>query len=109
MENGHPDGNVVIIILSASLELAKGELQKYWQRQNPMLVNAERFYSTSILEDPNIPLTVFTKNIDTILAKKIAKKASPFPAILHCLAGTSSIISCEECPLQLGRSSEGKE
>jgi hypothetical protein len=91
MENGHPDGNVLLIIPSASLTLAKVELQKYWQRQNPMLMNAERFYTASILEDPNIPLTVFTKNIDTILAKKIAKKASSFPTAASVLSPDSSI------------------
>ena len=91
MENGHPDGNVVLIIPSASLTLAKVELQKNWQRQNPMLMNAERFYTASILEDPNIPLTVFTKNIDTILAKKIAKKESSFPTAASVLSPDSSI------------------
>ncbi len=95
MENGHPDGNVVLIIPSASLTLAKVELQKNWQRQNPMLMNAERFYTASILEDPNIPLTVFTKNIDKILAKKIAKKIakkeSSFPTAASVLSPDSSI------------------
>ena len=91
MENGRPDGNVVLILPSASLAQAKVELQKYWQRQNPMLMNAERFYSASILADPDIPLTVFTKNIDTILAKKITKKATSFPAPESVLSPESSI------------------
>jgi len=40
-------------------------------------MNAERFYTASVLADPAIPLTIFTKNIDTILAKKIRKITLP--------------------------------
>jgi hypothetical protein len=90
MENGNTDGDVVLIVPSASLELAKVELHTYWQRQNPMLMNAERFYSASILADPDIPLTVFTKNIDTILAKKIKKQSHP-PVSASVLSPDSSI------------------
>ena len=79
MENGTPDGSVVLILPSASLEHAKLALHSYCQRQNPTLMNAERFYSESVLADPDIPLTVFTKNIDKILAKKI-RKSLPTPS-----------------------------
>ena len=75
LENGLPHGDAVLIVPSAYAEQASVELNKYWQRQNPMLMNAERFFSASVLADPHIPLTVFTKNIDTILAKKIKKKS----------------------------------
>jgi hypothetical protein len=55
-----------------------------------MLMNAERFFSAIVLEDPNIPLTVFTKNIDTILAKKIKKKPS-LPVLESVLSPASSL------------------
>ncbi len=77
MESGSPDGATVLIIPSASLEHAQTELNNYLQRQNPTLMNAERFYSESVLADPDIPLTVFTRNIEKILAKKIHKKQQP--------------------------------
>ena len=91
MENGLPDGEVVLIVPSIFLEQTTTELHKYWQRQNPMLMNAERFYSASVLADPDIPLTVFTKNIDTILAKKIQKKTKKSAASEFVLSPASSI------------------
>jgi hypothetical protein len=54
-------------------------------------MNAERFYSESVLADPDIPLTVFTKNIDKILAKKINKKQQPLDATASVLSPESSI------------------
>ena len=91
MENGSPDGSVVLVLPSASLEHAQIELKKYLQRQNPTLMNAERFYSESVLADPDIPLTVFTKNIEKILAKKINKKQQPLDATVSVLSPESSI------------------
>jgi hypothetical protein len=41
LENGLPHGDAVIIVPSAYAELASVELNKYWQRQNPVLMNAE--------------------------------------------------------------------
>ena len=56
-----------------------------------MLMNAEQFFSvTSFLADPNIPLTVFTKNIDTILTKK-RKKKTPLPVLEFVLPPASSL------------------
>jgi hypothetical protein len=91
MENGLPDGEAVLVVPSASLEQAKVELQKYWQRQNPILMNAERFYSASVLEDPDIPLTVFTKNIDRILAKRIKKSPPSLSVLESALSPASSL------------------
>ena len=110
MENGLPDGEVVLIVPSIFLEQTTTELHKYWQRQNPMLMNAERFYSASVLADPDIPLTVFTKNIDTILAKKIQKKTkksaasefvqSPASLITGQTSRTSKTSVAWQVPLQ---------
>ena len=110
MENGNTDGDVVLIVPSASREMTKAELHKYWHRQNPMLMNAERFYSASIFADPAIPMTVFTKNIDTILAKKIKKKSnssvsesvlSPDSSITGLTSKTSTNAIAWKLPLQL--------
>jgi hypothetical protein len=91
LENGLPHGDAVLIVPSAYAEQASVELNKYWQRQNPMLMNAERFFSASVLADPHIPLTVFTKNIDTILAKKIKKKTSV--AVLESVLSPASSLT----------------
>jgi hypothetical protein len=76
LENGTIDGSAVLITPSASYQQTILELQKYWQRQNPALATATKLYSDTVLDDPDIPMTVFTRNIDTILAKKI-KKPNP--------------------------------
>jgi hypothetical protein len=44
METGTSDGNASLIIPSIHLAQAKIELHNYCQRQNPSLLNAERFY-----------------------------------------------------------------
>jgi hypothetical protein len=91
MESGAPDCTTVLIIPSALLEHAQTELNNYLQRQNPTLMNAERFYSESVLADPDIPLTVFTRNIEKILAKKIHKKQQPVDSSDSVLSPESSI------------------
>ena len=92
MESGTSDGSAILLILpSASLEYAKVELTKYCQRQNPTLMNAERFYTESVLEDPDIPLTVFTQNIEKILAKKIKKTPHPHTTGNSVLSPESSV------------------
>jgi hypothetical protein len=76
LENGGAnESRAVLVVPSASLTLAKIELQNYWTRRNPMLSHATKLYSESMVSHPEIPKTVFTKNIDTILAKKIKKQA----------------------------------
>ncbi|KAI2495355.1 hypothetical protein MHU86_19157 [Fragilaria crotonensis] len=56
-------------------------------------------YAATVLEDPDIPMTVFTRNIETILAKKIKKHspsvaevddAAPFLSPESSLTGTTS-------------------
>ena len=73
LENGTTDGSAVLITPSASHQQSMQELKKYWQRQNPALAHATKLYADTVLEDPDIPMTVFTRNIETILAKKIKK------------------------------------
>jgi hypothetical protein len=71
LENGTEDGKAVLLVPSIFLEMAKAEVEKYWQRQDPTLSHAAKLYSASVTSHPNIPMSVFTKNIDTILAKSI--------------------------------------
>ncbi len=49
------------------------ELKKYYQSQNPTLRNDIKFYTECVSADPDIPSTVFTRNVATILAKTITK------------------------------------
>jgi hypothetical protein len=70
LENGKADGSAIIMTPSASAAQVKAELANFWKRQNPTLSNAKELYTASLCEHPDIPKTVFTKNIDTILAKK---------------------------------------
>jgi hypothetical protein len=75
LENGGAhESRTVLVVPSASLLLAKVELQNYWMRRNPSLTHATKLYKASVVSHPDIPKTVFTKNIDTILAKKIKKQ-----------------------------------
>jgi hypothetical protein len=76
LEQGTSDGSAVLITPSASHSQVLVELNKYWQRQNPALATATKLYTDTVLDDPDIPMTVFTRNIETILAKKI-KKSTP--------------------------------
>ena len=55
-------------------------------------MNAERFYSASVLADPDIPLTVFTKNIDKILAKTI-KTQKPSPSFSESILSPASSLT----------------
>ena len=74
LENGGAhEGRAVLVVPSASLLLAKDALLQYWSRRNPTLSHATKLYKDSITTHPDIPKTVFTKNIDTILAEKIKK------------------------------------
>ncbi len=62
------------MVPSASLLIARTELQNYWTRRNPALTHATKLYKESTLSHPDIPKSVFTKNIDTILSKKFKKQ-----------------------------------
>ena len=75
LENGGTQaGKAVLVVPSASLLLLKAELQSYWARRNPTLSHAAKLYKESVSSHPDIPKTVFTKNIDTILSKKFRKR-----------------------------------
>ena len=90
IENGNSTRTACLIVPSASLEQAQRELLTYCQRQNPRLLHAERLYTASVRDDPEIPLTIFTKNIDTILAKKI-RKILPTSTSTSVLSPASSL------------------
>ena len=78
LENGGAHaGRAVLVVPSASLSIAKNELMAYWTRRNPTLSHAAKLYRDSVNTHPDIPKTVFTKNIDTILSKKIKKNTEP--------------------------------
>jgi hypothetical protein len=70
IENGTANGSAILLIPSASADKAKLEANKYWARLNPSLSNAKELYSASLTANPEIPKTVFTKNIATILSKR---------------------------------------
>jgi hypothetical protein len=75
LENGGANENrTILVVPSASLNLVKVELQNYWTRRNPTLSHATKLYTESKASHPDIPMTVFTKNIDKILAKDIKKQ-----------------------------------
>lgn len=75
LENGGAlESKAVLVVPSASLNLVKAELLHYWARRNPTLTHATKLYKESVASHPDIPKTVFTKNIDTILAKRIQKR-----------------------------------
>ena len=76
LEQGTTDGTAVLIAPSGSYSQILIELQRYWQRQNPVLATAAKLYTDTMLADPDIPMTVFTRNINTILAKKLRKNIS---------------------------------
>ena len=67
------ESRAVLVVPSVSLRIAKTELHNYWTRRNPALSHATKLYRASVVSHPDIPKTVFTKNIDTILAKRIKR------------------------------------
>jgi hypothetical protein len=73
LEQGTTDGSAVLLTPSGSYSQTIIELQRYWQRQNPVLATATKMYTDTVLADPDIPMTVFTQNINTILARKLRK------------------------------------
>jgi hypothetical protein len=77
LENGKADGSAIIRSRSTSAAQAKVELTKYWHRLNPSLSNAKELYTASLCEHPNIPKTVLTKSIATILSKKFKTVTTP--------------------------------
>ena len=76
----------MLIVPSAALRQATLELSNYQTCQNPTLSNAERLYSDYASAHPDIPKTVFTKNIDTILSKRIKKVVNSDTATMDEMA-----------------------
>ena len=75
LENGGiTDGNTVLMVPSIHSAHASREMQIYWKNQNPTLSNSMKLYADSLKDNPDIPKTVFTQNIDTLLAKKFSKR-----------------------------------
>ena len=70
---GDTNGRAVMVVPSVSISLVTDELRQYWLRRNPTLTHANKLYQESISTHPDIPKTVFTKNIATILAKRIKR------------------------------------
>ena len=75
LEHGKSDDRPVLVVPLASLCQAQLALAFYVARQNPTLSTAARLYTDSVhAAFPDIPKTVFTKNIATLLAKRIKKR-----------------------------------
>ena len=91
LENGK-DGQAMLIVPSASLRQVQAELAVFVTRQNPTLSFAEKLYSESLSIHPEIPVTVFTKNIATILARRI-KKTPHIPATVDDTSTAATPIS----------------
>ena len=106
LENGGQyNGKAVLVVPSAALLTAKTELQKYWDRRNPTLSHASKLYQDSLSTHPDIPKTVFTKNIDTILSKKIRARnestsiddsSSTFSPAISSLSGEATLATAPE-------------
>jgi hypothetical protein len=77
LEHGKIDGHPLLIAPSLALCKAQEEVAKYWKCQNPTLSHAAKLYTASQETHPDIPKTVFTHNIATLLAKKISKSTMP--------------------------------
>ena len=77
LEHEKMDGHPLLIVPSLALCQAREEMAAYWKRQNPTLSHAAKMYTASQETHPDIPKTVFTRNIATLLAKKISKPTMP--------------------------------
>ena len=79
LENGGiTEGHATMTVPSIHRDSATRALTQYWQSQNPpTLSHASKLYTESLLVNPDIPKTVFTTNIDTILARKVTKLPPP--------------------------------
>ena len=72
---GITEGQATLTVPSVHRAFVTHAIQKYWTNQNPTLTNAAKLYSDSLLDNPDIPKTVFTKNIATLLARKVKKSS----------------------------------
>jgi hypothetical protein len=66
-----PDGSATILIVPHEhLSVVQEKLRLYLQRQNPALINAEKFYENLDI-DPSIPSTIFTVNVSSLLKRDL--------------------------------------
>jgi hypothetical protein len=70
IENGTKNGMTTLIVPHDNLALVQEHLRQYLQRQNPALLNAEKFYDNLDI-DPSIPSTIFTVNVSSLLNRKL--------------------------------------
>jgi hypothetical protein len=70
IENGTKDGATTLIVPHENLILVQTLMRQYLQRQNPALVNAEKFYDNLDI-DPSIPVTIFTINVTSLLNREL--------------------------------------
>ena len=70
IENGTKDSSTILIVPHENLAIVQDQLRQYLQRQNPALVNAEKFYDNLDI-DPNIPSTIFTVNVTSLLNREL--------------------------------------
>ena len=92
LENeGITEGQATLTVPSVNRIFVTAAIQQYWANQNPTLTNAAKMYSESLLNNPNIPKTVFTKNIATLLARKVKKSSDSVDDISSVLSPASSL------------------
>jgi hypothetical protein len=70
IENGTKDGSTILIVPHEHLSIVQEKLRLYLQRQNPALINAEKFYENLDI-DPSIPSTIFTVNVSSLLKRDL--------------------------------------
>jgi len=70
IENGTKDGSTTLIVPHEHLAIVQEKLRQYLQRQNPALVNAEKFYENLDI-DSSIPTTIFTINVTSLLNREL--------------------------------------
>jgi hypothetical protein len=87
IENGTPDGKAILLFPLEHHTHVLKELQQYYQSQNPTLGNDIKFYTECASADPDIPSTVFTRNIATVLSYRSYLKRLKR---LDCVGDTSS-------------------
>ena len=81
LENGGiTEVNTVLIVPSIHQAIPSREMHKYWKNQNPTLSNSMKLFAESLKDNLDIPKTVFTQNIDTLLAKRFTNRSD---GLLH--------------------------
>ena len=88
IENGTKDGTTVLLVPHENLDIAQEKLRQYLQRQNPALVNAEKFYENLDI-DPSIPSTIFTVNVTSLLNRELKPPRQTTVSKSDSIAGSS--------------------